>query len=285
MIFGRTTVAMMLGNATRRRYCTLGVNQIIAIVIFTVFYVLWHGYVTALPSVRSGNGHARSKCPPSLKQAGMGVLYKHLVIEPLAADEHFRPNFYRGLVLDAEDKSHLIPYLLGKHVDFRNFNRTVLIDIGANTFQSSVKWFLDNYPGQFREIYAFESKKGLFGKPYFGKDPALKPKFRLFESRVGTKNGKDEIDIVHFMRGIHLHVDDMVVMKMDIEEAEYEVLRYMEDNHVLPLIDELMVEIHYNHSYMAHFGWQDLFTHTIADAVELFRHLRQDVGMFVHPWP
>ena len=42
---------------------------------------------------------------------------------------------------------------------------------------------------------------------------------------------------------------------MDIEGAEWQVLKHLEDSGVLDLVDELLVEMHYHHPVMAGFGW------------------------------
>ena len=211
-------------------------------------------------------------------------LYENLIIDPLNKTLHFRnKDFFLGKV-DAEDKSHLLLFLLGKHVDFKKFQRRVLLDLGAKTFQSSVQWFLTYYPGRFTEIHAFEMMKGVFKIP---RHPALLKgaKCTLYEKKIDVVTTEQTIDIVDFMvNQLKLQPKDMVVLKMDIEGDEWKILKHMEKHNVFPLVDEMMVEVHYQHPRMKIFGW-DKHNHTLDDADRLFKHLRQDLGVFVHPWP
>ena len=126
-----------------------------------------------------------------------------------------------------------------------SFPRVVLLDLGAKTYQSSVKWFLVNYPGRLHEVYAFEKKRNVFHVPNENKSEVDGTSVVLIESTVGTKNTSSSVDIADFMlNAIKLQLQDMVVMKMDIEGAEWQVLKHLEDSGVLDLVDELLVEMH-----------------------------------------
>ena len=61
---------------------------------------------------------------------------------------------------------------------------------------------------------------------------------------------------------------------MDIEGAEWQVLKHLEDSGVLDLVDELLVEMHYHHPVMAGFGWNQ-FPKTLNETNEYFKHLRK----------
>ena len=203
---------------------------------------------------------------------------------PLNPQEHYRPKWFHDKQADVEDKSHLLPYLLGHHVDFSSFPRVVLLDLGAKTYQSSVKWFLVNYPGRFHEVYAFEKNRNVFHVPNKNKSEVDGTSVVLIESTVGTKNTSSSVDIADFMlNAIKLQLQDMVVMKMDIEGAEWQVLKHLEDSNVLDLVDELLVEMHYHHPAMAGMGW-DQFPKTLNETNEYLEHLRKR-GLYVHPWP
>ena len=103
--------------------------------------------------------------------------------------------------------------------------------------------------------------KGVFKIP---QNPAIfkGAECTLYEKRVDVVTTEKSVDIVDFIvNQLFLQPKDMVVMKMDTEGEEWNVLKHMEKHNVFPLIDELMIEVHYHH------------------------HLRQDVGVSVHPWP
>ena len=114
------------------------------------------------------------------------VQYKHLKMAPLNPQEHYRPKWFHDKQVNVEDKSHLLPYLLGQHVDFSSYPRVVLLDLGAKTYQSSVKWFLVNYPGRLDEVYAFEKKRNVFHVPNENKSEVDGTSVVLIESTVGT---------------------------------------------------------------------------------------------------
>ena len=178
-----------------------------------------------------------------------------------------------------------LPYFLGSQVDFSKYTRRILLDLGATTFGSSVKWFLNNYPGRFTEIHAFEMKPGLFIPPPPKLDVLQGADLYYHEKRIDVVNTEKSVDIVDFiLYEANFKLGDIVVVKMDVDGDEWKLLKHMEKGQVFHLIDEMMVNVHYNHPRMPRYGWQ-LFNHTLAEAYNLFKHLREDLGVFVHPWP
>ncbi|KAG0628964.1 hypothetical protein M758_1G066600 [Ceratodon purpureus] len=90
------------------------------------------------------------------------------------------------------------------------------------------------------------------------------------------------IDIAEWIRSVASE-DDFVVVKMDVEGAEYELLPRLMTTGVICLVDELFLECHYNR-------WQHCcperttkYNRTYQDCVSLFRSLRQN-GVLVHQW-
>ncbi len=64
------------------------------------------------------------------------------------------------------------------------------------------------------------------------------------------------IDVARFiLEEVKPHADDFVVVKMDVEGSEYPLIEHLRANEVLPLIDEIFIETHFNHKSMAAFGW------------------------------
>ena len=197
---------------------------------------------------------------------------KQLRLEPLNKTNHFRGEISPN-------------YFLGAQIDFNKYGRRVLLDIGASTFGSSVKWFLNNYPGRFTDIHAFEMKPDVFIPPPPGSDVLRGAMLTTHEIQVDVVNTEEGVDIVDFiLNEAKLKEDDIVVVKMGVNGDEWKLLERMEKGQVFHLIDEMMVDIHYNHPRMPRYGWQ-VFNHTLAEAYNLFKHLREDLGVFVHPWP
>ncbi|CAI5495926.1 unnamed protein product [Closterium sp. Naga37s-1] len=85
---------------------------------------------------------------------------------------------------------------------------------------------------------------------------------------------------------LQLTPEDTVVVKMDIEGSEWDIFKAWLD---LPLmarvIDELFVEVHYNHPSMHFFSWKpSLFAHSRREAGQLLNAMRS-AGYYVHAWP
>eukprot|EP00475_Leptophrys_vorax_P013818 TRINITY_DN20181_c0_g1_i1.p1 TRINITY_DN20181_c0_g1~~TRINITY_DN20181_c0_g1_i1.p1 ORF type:complete len:201 (+),score=15.03 TRINITY_DN20181_c0_g1_i1:26-604(+) len=187
--------------------------------------------------------------------------------------------------------------------------RRVLIDFGANFFATSVTWFLQTYPMEFTEIHAFEVVAERFqipaarNEPFlpmnnksrlrpFGKGPPPIPGWQLerikaYNVFVGLEDGKDHINATRWiLEDLRLTEDDTVVVKMDIEGAEWTLLdAWLNTPGLERIIDELFVEVHYGHPSMFVFGWlPGKFSHTRIQAAQLFNRLRH-AGFYAHPWP
>ncbi len=61
---------------------------------------------------------------------------------------------------------------------------------------------------------------------------------------------------------------------MDVEGSEYPLIEHLRANEVLPLIDEIFIETHFNHPSMAAFGWGTF----IAKRPDAHAMLRQVCG-------
>ncbi|CAI5520646.1 unnamed protein product [Closterium sp. Naga37s-1] len=89
-----------------------------------------------------------------------------LPIEELDAHLNFRRGWTLGFVDDVEDKTQILPFLRANmDPSLHRRKRRVLIDLGANEFETSVTWFLRMYPLDFTEIHAVEVQTDLFQKP------------------------------------------------------------------------------------------------------------------------
>ena len=231
------------------------------------------------------------------------------LIESLDVPNNFRRGFALRFVHDVEDKTHVLPWLYGSKVDLNVPKRRVYLDLGANNFHTSVEWFLRMYPCDFTEVHAFEVNVGWFVVPEQGFNesgnwrpenpqavrvnavPGI-PDWMLKRIKVYNKFVNDfddektnSVNITRFMtETLNLKESDTVVVKMDIEGAEWPILkRWLEEPGMADIIDELFVEIHYHHPSMLAYHWGK-FEHTRDEATKLIAGLRSR-GYFIHAWP
>lgn len=234
------------------------------------------------------------------------------LIEKLDADNNFRRGYSLKHTGDVEDRMHILPWLMGSRVDLNAAPRRVYLDLGANSFESSVRWFSTIYPCDFTEVHAFEKDVELFRKPEQGfdevsnwrRDVIITDSVRVKETpnlpqwvldRITLYNkfvadADDEaqgaINITRFIKEeLKLRPYDTVVVKMDIEAAEWPILkRWMNDPEMVAIVDELFVEIHYADITMRRFDWDTFRPRTREEATLLLAELRWR-GIFAHFWP
>ncbi|XP_073387999.1 uncharacterized protein [Physcomitrium patens] len=231
------------------------------------------------------------------------------LIEALDDVYNFRRGYALKYVADVEDKTHILPWLLGNRVDLNLPRRRVLMDLGGNRFDTSVTWFNRMYPCDFTEVHVFEIDRNLFKFPKedheefngpFQNSASIMvrnappiPKWMIDRMKLynvfvsdGDDPSTNALNITRFMtETLDLKAADTVVVKMDIEGSEWSILkRWMANPEIPRIVDELFVEIHYSHESMDAFGWQQFKDHTRDDATRLLAALRSK-GFFVHAWP
>ena len=96
----------------------------------------------------------------------------------------------------------------------------------------------------------------------------------------GVRPTRPGIDIADFLRRT-VSEDDFVVVKMDIEGAEYDICPHIINEGVGPLIDELFIEVHTDTNTCCK-PPHDAGRHR-ADALRLIQRLR-DSGVYAHEW-
>ncbi|KAH7427982.1 hypothetical protein KP509_10G070000 [Ceratopteris richardii] len=232
------------------------------------------------------------------------------VIEKLDIQKNFRRGYALRFVDDVEDKTHLLPWLLGSQIDLNRRHRRVYIDLGANRFRTSVEWFLRMYPCDFTEVHAFEVNRRSWRPPRSAFDevsnsmPGSNDSL-LVRKKAGIAEWMLQRVHVYYKRASHmddeagglvnitrfvkeelgLRREDAVVVKMDIEGNEWSLLKaWMEDPDMPLIVDELFVEVHYAHPSMRAFGWDEFSPITRQDARRLLGDLRWK-GFYVHAWP
>ena len=85
------------------------------------------------------------------------------------------------------------------------------------------------------------------------------------------------LDIAQYLQD-HFTVDDFVVVKMDIEGAEFKIIPHLVKTGAIALIDEIFLECHYvggGMVFRTSTQWSDCF--------KLFSLMR-DNGMYAHEW-
>ncbi|KAG6553105.1 hypothetical protein Mapa_005443 [Marchantia paleacea] len=230
------------------------------------------------------------------------------LIERLDVVNNFRRGFALKFANDVEDRTHILPWLLGTKIDLNRRNRRVFLDLGSNTFASSIQWFIQMYPCDFTEIHAFERRFDLLQIPkgfpekdnWVDENPAARrtrarpgiPSWILKRIKVYNKfvSDADDLDtfavnITRFMKEeLKLTARDTVIVKMDIEDSEWPILmRWLNDPEMVGIVDEIFVEVHYNHSSMFSYNWNK-FKHQRHEAKKLLADLRSK-GYYIHFWP
>ncbi|KAF3794421.1 hypothetical protein EJ110_NYTH02362 [Nymphaea thermarum] len=196
--------------------------------------------------------------------------------EPLIMEEPLKP----WLTLKRNIKN--IRYLSSMvHIAYKR--RYIYVDVGARSYGSSIGgWFRKQYPMQNRtfEVFAIEAdhafheeygkKKGVQLLPYAA---WLRNETLLFEVNggggangekgrgmgriqpVGEQTGKEGeskevmkvqgFDFAEWLMGT-VSEGDFVVMKMDVEGAEFDLIPRLIETGAICLIDEIFLECHYN---------------------------------------
>jgi FkbM family methyltransferase len=179
------------------------------------------------------------------------------------------------------------------------FKRNVYIDLGANEYSSSIEnWFRKTYPGgKHFNVIAFEANENNLKS--FKNHPEVELHnvvvwhqnttipWKSQGSRSGFVGGgssdpasgtKKAIDIADFIKRRFVR-DDFVVVKMDIEGAEYNVVPRLLETGAVSLIDEIFVEIHTNINTCCRGRRDREYKH----ARQLLLQLRA-AGVYAHIW-
>jgi len=256
-----------------------------------------------IPRPRSAAWRRAQRCPPETSMA---------TIEDLWPDGHFRgPLFGPRRYL-----ARVPPHFLGRHANFSRCRRRVFIDVGAQRFESGMLEMFKVYPQLllFDEFYSFEAVGGKYALPApevltpmlaqmgMPRAESFARRHLFMQAFVGarssTASSPPTIGLSDFLQTtMRLQPADAVVVKMDAEGHEYDIMRSLLDDGTHALIDELFVEVHYNHPRMMQmFHWcsrlvrgkpRDLefwCRYTLENATNLLQAFR-DAGVYTHYWP
>ncbi|GLU11935.1 hypothetical protein SLE2022_286530 [Rubroshorea leprosula] len=199
-------------------------------------------------------------------------------------------------------------------VDIRFKQRYVYIDVGARNYGSSIgSWFKKQYPKQGKrfEIFAIEADKAFRGEYKMKKGVKLVPYAAWIRNETlfleitrdpRGKEGKDrgrsrgrihpvqtstryvgeagKIEGFDFAEWLKMEVcdRDFVVMKMDVEGAEFHLIPRLMETGAICMVDEVFLKCHYNR-------WRrsPKYHKTYAQCLQLFASLRES-GVLVHQW-
>ncbi|KAE8039366.1 hypothetical protein FH972_011786 [Carpinus fangiana] len=233
--------------------------------------------------------------------------------EPFIQEEPLKP----WITLKRNIKN--IKYLTSM-VDISFKNRYVYVDVGARNYSSSIgSWFKKQYPKQNKkfEVYAIEADKAFHGE-YRGKrevtllpyaawvrnetlffeitwDPSKKivergrggmGRIRPVQSSASYMGDVDKIQGIDFAGWLKRTVSerDFVVVKMDVEGAEFHLVPRLIETGAICLIDEIFLECHYNRWQRCCPGQRSVkYQKTYAQCMDLFTSLREN-GVLVHQW-
>ncbi|GAB2227169.1 hypothetical protein Droror1_Dr00008981 [Drosera rotundifolia] len=245
--------------------------------------------------------------------------YKRALIsnaEPLITVEPLKP--WITLKRNIENMKYL-PSM----VDISFKSRYVYVDVGARSYGSSIgSWFRKQYPKQNRtfDVYAIEADKAFHDEykkkksvrllPYaawirnetlffeINHDPGDDPEEKggkgkgmgrikplgsgnnLLASRVDTIKG---FDFANWLKDT-VSEKDFVVIKMDVEGAEFSLIPRLFETGAICLIDEIFLECHYNRWQRCCPGQRsEKYDKTYEQCLDLFTSLRES-GVLVHQW-
>lgn len=92
-----------------------------------------------------------------------------------------------------------------------------------------------------------------------------------------------KIDAVAFIKKV-CKPSDFCFLKMDIEGGEYNVMpRLLASGALRELVDEMVIEIHFDHPNMRQFLWTQFAPHTLQEAEAMLGECRQQT--ICHYWP
>lgn len=146
-------------------------------------------------------------------------------------------------------------------MDAALYPRRIYIDLGVNTFESSMCWVMQNYPVKFDRIYGFECGIDLHNVDALALDveKCINGTNAEFIGYQSVKDALDSMFLYHnyvgvdddvstspptkglsrFLENIGIHEDDFVVMKMDVDGMEYALIERMLSDGSYKLVDEV----------------------------------------------
>ena len=169
---------------------------------------------------------------------------------------------------------------------FRDGGRRIFIDAGASSFFTSSKYLADSYAVYlpFTDIIMIEPTPIVHTTIPSTYSSAYNITVLPVYAEVGTGSDRDIIELVPSL----VKQNDFVVLKFDVDidiEMRGRTMEWgflyglMKNPHVLRLVDEIYVEVHFHFPYLR---WKHY--HSNWEALDLLRYLRSQ-GVVIHSWP
>ncbi|KAK3151352.1 hypothetical protein QOZ80_3AG0244790 [Eleusine coracana subsp. coracana] len=240
---------------------------------------------------------------PARKNCSTGRDHKLRLVglaEPLIQDEPAKP--WLTLKRNVANVKYL-PSL----ADIGFKRRYAYVDVGARSYGSSIgSWFRKRYPKQNRtfEVFAVEADPAFHAEYAARKGRVtllpyaawVRNDTLAFEingmGRIRPAEGASEsaevrrvpaFDLAEWMTRTFSE-QDYVVVKMDVEGAEFDLVTRMLHTGAICLVDELFLECHYNRWQRCCPGVRSpKYRNTYADCLQLFTQLRS-TGVLVRQW-
>lgn len=155
----------------------------------------------------------------------------------------------------------MIPFFLANFVDTTSHPHRIYIDLGIADFESSLCWFMQNYPAKFDRIYGFECARDFSNVASLAPDvekcikgttaestgytdvQGVLDSMSLYYNYVGLDDDASTAPptkgLAQFLQEIGISEDDFVVIKMDIEGMEYALIESMLSDGSYKLVDEV----------------------------------------------
>ena len=190
-----------------------------------------------------------------------------------------------------------------KIVDIAKYPRRFYFDLGANSYSSSIQnWFKLQYPGAstFDHILAVEAEHTYdesyrnhsdvelihaaawirdtnvpWGLKFVLAGNSSSPRAR---EKYGVRGMRRALDIAGLLQR-RCKVEDFVVVKLDVEGAEWDIIPHLINKGVLPLIDDFFVEMHTDANSCCR-GRKD---RSREFAIRMLERLRQ-LGAYTHEY-
>lgn len=221
----------------------------------------------------------------AMSKRGLYEAFLDDAIEPLVPSHLLRhPNaVYLKPRVHMEDRTYL-RHLAATINCETGTERRILIDVGAAEFDSSIGWFMDNYPCRFTHIFAFEPSSIKFRPPISSRLHQIVLSFYPIAAALAdTWNTTDFLRVLR--SDVRLSLRDYVVLKIDVENDEWTLLPALMQRGIFDYIDEFYVEIHFaGEPAMVSSDWERFTGHSICDAYAVLKQMRE-CGVVAHYWP
>ena len=222
-----------------------------------------------------------------------GAELRQIPLEPLVSFLRHPRHHCFNVLSYKYNKNYLVPLWAFEMPPPRG-RRCLFFDLGASLYNSgtggaSQQWFVETYARRgapFDRILAWEAHN-MTAARIFGVVPsAVFDRLSYYNLPVDPTPGA-KLNPWRTLKNV-AHVDDLVVVKLDIDNSPIEellVAQLLEDREISSRVDDFYFEHHVLASPMYYEGWHrgPKLTRTLAQSYETFTRLRE-LGIRAHSW-